>query len=168
MMNIIPYQIIDGIQTMTNSDIMALFDTMETEGLVDTVFYDGSVQDREAFLSVMKSNCLCVVEEDKMPIAFFWFTDRQAKRAQIHFCFFKAARGRKAREVAKFIIESIMKTDLDCIIGYIPKFNCPAINLLKKIGVEFAGVITNGIYRRKTGRSEDCYVVYFNMVPTYS
>ena len=165
-MNVLPYYLNDGIPTIKDSDIMGLFDTMETEGLVDTVFYDGSVQDREVFLNAMKNNCLCVVVDDKEPIAFFWLTDRQAKRAQIHFCFFKEAMGRKAIEVAKFIIEAMMKTDLDCIVGYIPCFNYRAINLFKEIGVEFAGVIKNGIYRHKNGRSEDCHVVYFDMVPT--
>lgn len=162
MMNIITYQHIDGIPTMRDSDIIRLFDRMFDEGLVDTVFYDGSIRNPETFINVMKDNCLCVVEEEKKPVAFFWFTDRQARRAQIHFCFFREAREGRAQEVAKFILERIKKADIDCLIGYIPKFNIPAINFCKKIGVQFAGEIPNGIYNYKAGRSEACYIVYFD------
>ena len=164
-MNIIPYIIDDGIPTI--KDIMGLFDTMEAEDLIRWVFYDGSVQDRVTFLNVMKANNLCVVVEEEKPIAFVWFTDRRVRQAQIHFCFFKEARGKKAREVGKFILDVMMGADFDCLVGYIPKFNYPAINLFKDLGVEFSGVIRNGIYNHRNNRSEDCYVVYFDMVPTY-
>ena len=159
-----PYCLNDGIPTIKDSDIMSLYDTMESEGLVDTVFYDGSVRDRETFAGVMKRNFMCVVVEEKKPIAFFWLTDRNARRAQIHFCFFKEARGKRAVEVGTFILNALSKAKLDCLIGYIPAFNQPAIQFFKRLGVQFAGTIPNGIYNHKTGKSEPCHVVYFDMV----
>lgn len=165
-MNLITYHTKDGIPSLKDSAIMALFDTMESEGLVDTVFYDGSVQDRETFLNVMKANYLGMVVEEK-PIAFFWLTDRNARRCQIHFCFFKEARGKRALEVGKFILDVLAGAHLDCLVGYIPDFNKPAISFFKRLGVEFAGTIPHGIYNHRTGRSEACHVVYFDMVPTY-
>lgn len=164
-MNLIQFTHRDGIPTLRDSDIMGLFDRMESEGLVDIVFYDGSIRDRETFMGIMKENFLCVVEDKGKAVAFFWLTDRQARSAQIHFCFFEEARGERAHEVGSFVLGEIIKADIvDCLVGYIPKFNVAAVEFFKKIGVRFAGGIPHGIYNHRTGRSEACYVVYFDMV----
>lgn len=159
-MEIQPYYIHDGIPSMLDSYIASLYDRMVEEGTDKTIFISGPIT-RDEFLNAMKNEHLLVVTDNDNPIAFCSLTELQEKTARFHFCFFKEARGKRSIDVSKFILDEVMKIGFDMLIGYIPDRNIPAINLFKKLGVTFAGVLPKGVWNHTTQESESCSIVYW-------
>jgi len=168
-MNLTPYTEIDGQRNFKDSEIIALYDRMVSEGTVNTVFQDGLVNSSEDFLREMRTcNRLFIVIENKEPIAITWLNRFEGKTARLHFCFFKKAWGNKSVEVGRFICSQILdymyekEYIYDSLIGRIPASNKPAIEFFKKVGVKFVGELPEGHWNHFKQQSEPALVVYIN------
>lgn len=104
------YSAFDGIPTMTDSEVMGLYDRMVKDGTNETVFYDGSAYDAESFLSLMKHglNQLWVVSLDRDVIGVVWLNELQRKSAAFHFCFFSNAWGADTVAIGKKIVMDLL------------------------------------------------------------
>lgn len=164
---LLPYCNIDGIATFTDSEIMGLYQRTTDEGTCDMIFYDGSINSKEEFLSVMKygQNELYTIIEDSIK-GFVWLNRFEGKFARIHFCFFKEAWGDTVK-LGKFVNSTLinMKASgefiLDMILGYIPISNQKAISYSKKIGGKEAGEIPCGSWNKHTKQSEPARILYY-------
>lgn len=172
-----PYTALDGISTMSDSFIMSLFEIMEEEDLVDTVFHQGEISKPEDFLQMMKfgKNLLYVIvrkdsgliPKNKDIGGIVWLNCFQARRAYFHFCFFSVIRGKDACVVGKkaviYLLE--MKNDnekflFDVLIGVVPETNVLARRWCDRMGFGKAGIIPSGEYIAKLNRSVPSHIYY--------
>ncbi len=173
MMKLIPYTKIDGQRNFRDSEIMSLYDIMESDGVTTTVFYDGNIQNRESFLGYMKSkSCqLHILLDESCPIAIIYLDRFEGRTARIHFCCFLKIWGKKTIEAARFSLNEILNYKyeneddeyfFDVLIGRVPSTNKSAISFLKKVGCSFVGEIPFGYWNNKKQKSKNCFITYID------
>ena len=158
---LLAYDAVDGIPTFSDSAIMHLFDRMEQEGLVDTVFYSGTVRDRLAFLGMMKGmNRLYVIELRGELAGFCWLNGFNHRRANFHFCFFSNLRGELAVEVGRWAFETLLNLPdkegrplFDLFTGLVDVENVPAMKWCAAMGLEQLGILPSAIWNARKGQS---------------
>lgn len=164
MVTIAPYAEIDGIRTFTDTTISGLFTRVVDEGLLDTVFYEGTVTSKEQFLSIMKGNgnLLYILLVKKEIVGFVWLNRFEGRTAHLHFCTFKNTWGTGQNvETGKYVLGKLINIGcFDLFIGWLPVWNHHAIGFIKKCGAQTAGTIPNAIYNAKAGKSEPAVFVY--------
>lgn len=150
---LLAYDAVDGIPTFSDSAIMHLFDRMEQEGLVDTVFYSGTVRDRLAFLGMMKGmNRLYVIELRGELAGFCWLNGFNHRRANFHFCFFSNLRGELAVEVGRWAFETLLNLP-DTEGRPLDVENVPAMKWCAAMGLEQLGILPSAIWNARKGQS---------------
>lgn len=168
-MKLIPYSEIDGQRNFKDSEIMSLYDRMVSEGTAETVFSDGTIQNREQFLFEMKSDrsqLYLLIEEE--PVAVVWLNRFEGKTARFHFCAFSKIWGKKTIEAGQFICSEILnykigeKYIFDALLGRIPVSNKIAVDFLKRMGAVLVGDIPYGHWNDKAKKSESCFMVYMD------
>lgn len=166
----VPYTEVDGIPMFKDSQIMNLFDRMEKDGTVETVFFNGCVKTREGFLSYMKSKSilLFVFMVDYTPVGFTWLNNIQDRSAQQHLCMFKEFWGRSLDvgiPMLRQVIEMKDNNDeyiFDLLTTIVPAWNKKVINFLHKIGaIRFGSNLPNAIWNDREQRSEEGVMFYF-------
>lgn len=164
---ILPYCVRDGIPTMRDSEMAGLFDAMAEAGTARTVFYDGTVNNRDEFVREMKrrDTHLFVVRERETLLAFFWLNTLEGRSARIHFCGFRPLFGRSsavARECLKRTLHMRAGADfvLDTLIGVTPVENRLAVRMLKRAGMIPVGVIPGMLDNAYTRQPMDALVSY--------
>lgn len=165
---ILPFCKIDGVPTLRDSEIKALFEAMKEQGHLKTVFYDKSVVDADGFVREMKrrdTNFFAVYDLDKTPLAIFWLNTHEGRSARVHFCTFKAAFGRApsiGRECLSRTLQ--MKADdeyvFDCLIGITPADNKLAVRALKRAGMVASATIPSMLYNAYTNKPMDAVLGY--------
>lgn len=171
---LIPYCSIDGVPTLKDSDLAGLFDKMERDGTVSSVFYGGEVCSRQEFVEYFQAadNRLWVVLDDddnSITSGYFWVNTFEGRSARIHFCLFREAwRKRKTQRIALTGIETLLWTKtgdgdylFDCLIGVTPKKNRTACRFIKSIGAVEAGVVPQMLWNAWQGESMDALLTYF-------
>jgi len=166
-MTLVPYTATDGIPTFKDSFIKDIYDRMESEGLADTVFYDGSCQSADQFLSMMKHgmNRLFVIVLSYDISGVVWLNSFEARSAQFHFCFFNNLRGKKALEVGKDTVCELLYMEngsplFDVLIGIVPVANVSANRWCRMLDFNVLGVLPSGIYNARSEKSEPAKVYY--------
>jgi hypothetical protein len=157
-----PFIYVDGIPTMRDSDLLILFDKMVRDGTDNLVFYDGQIKSGLNFIEFIKlaGNMLFVVYEDENPIGCGWLNNFKHRTAEAHFCVFSEAWDRSV-EVGKLMIEkSMYVTNVDMLIGNVPKFNEIAIDFVKKCGGVILGELPYGSVDR-LGKFHPMVIVYY-------
>lgn len=146
---ILPYAAIGGVRNLPDNVILAVYKKMKEQGLVDTVFHDGSVSCADQFLKMMQNdkNLPLIAHDNSGILGIAWLNDIAGNRALGHFCFFKEAWGKKSKNVGNKILEywfSLQfkgKPIFDVIIGNTPSSNKHALSFIKKIGFTIVGEI---------------------------
>jgi hypothetical protein len=163
---IIQYGHIDGIPTFRDSSIMGLYDRMEKDQTDKIVFHDGSIRNRDEFLSLMKRSVLAVAMIGETPLGFGWLTDIYMKRAQAHFCMFSEVWGH-AVEIGIALVEYLSEIQYqgdyltNVLIGYVPSSNKAAIKFAQLCGGKVLGEIPQAAYFEDKGKSEPATIVYY-------
>lgn len=157
--NLLAYTAIDGIPTMTDSEVMGLFDRMVEDKTVWHVFYDGSVKTREQFLHMMKHghNQLFLVSVDREVAGIIWLNDFDSKRAYFHFCFFSNVWGQELPDVGRHCVMELLymkRNDgyvFDALMGLTPEPNRLAHKWCKAMGFTVLGTMPKACWyeRRK-------------------
>jgi hypothetical protein len=165
-LTVIPYVPIDGIWTMTDDLVASVFDLLVDQGLVDTVFRDGTMQSQEQFLKFCKNpqRVLCFIADEKECVGLAWLMPVSDHHAFAHFCFLKNIWGSRTSEVANLILDywfSFGGDDplLDVIIGVIPADNRMANNFLRRINWTTLGEIPH-MFRDPFGVKSDALIHY--------
>jgi len=160
--NLLTYSAIDGIPTLTDSEVMGLYEQMEMDGTSETVFYDGSVMGAHDFLRTMKhgNTRLFVVSLEREVAGVIWLTDFEARRAAFHFCFFSNAWDSDLVFVGTECVSEILNMQngsgepiFDALTGIVPEFNKKAIAWCEKMGFEVLGILPSGCWVSRLQKS---------------
>jgi len=161
---IVPYVEVDGIRTFQDSTIIGLFERVVSDGIFDTIFYEGTVDSKEAFLTMMKGNgaILYLLLIEKEIIGFVWLNRFEGKTAHLHFCTFKNTWGTgKNVGIGRFTLRQLINMGcFDLFVGWLPVWNTHAINFVKACGAKTAGIIPNAVFNSKSGKSEPAEFIY--------
>jgi hypothetical protein len=153
-MRVIPYIEINGARTFSDGYIANLFRLMEKEGTAKKVFHAGSVKAPEHFIKWMKNdkiNAVVVIEDDSnIPLAVAWITGMEDRRAWFNFNIFKAAWGKRSKEVATaardhwlYMQDSRGEYLFNLLLGLTPENNRLALRMAKMCGAKPLPVIPN-------------------------
>jgi len=162
---LLPYTEINGIRTLRDSDIVALYEKIISDGMKDVVFSDGEIANAFDFLTAMKygNNKLFVVLADEEWAGVLWLNRFKSKTAHAHFCGFSSFWGKNTVDIGKKAINEVLHMKngdnneylFDTLLGLIPVANIVAIKWVKKIGFIEVGVIPNGLWNEPMKHSED-------------
>ena len=165
---LLPYTTLNGIPTFTDSFIRGLFDQMAKDNTVKSVFFDGSIQDENQFLDMMKfgHNALWVVNVNDKISGFVWLNNFEEKRASFHFCFFQNIWGKDTVEIGKKCMLTLLELktgdqyNFDLITGLVPGRNEKAIKLCKKMNFSILGRLPCSAWNAEEQQSEDGIIFY--------
>jgi hypothetical protein len=171
-LNFITYGKRDGIPNFTNSEILKLYDMMESDGVVDTVFRDGTIRSREDFLQSVVSgyNLLYLVTAGDNPEPAFvcWLNNLNGKMAMMHWSCFSRFWGDCSDDVGKFAIDKLIHMKdmegryiLDVLIGLIPISNERAIDFSQRVGGTLAAVVPHAAYHAEIDETIDAVLVHY-------
>ncbi|EPR42717.1 hypothetical protein dsx2_2634 [Desulfovibrio sp. X2] len=147
-----------------------LWDMLERDGLVPSVFYEGDIRDAETFDAAMRSRAQLYVGYpgggDWLPAAMSWLTDQAGRAVRIHFCFFRHGR-RHALPLARLFLESLLawpcrdgRPLYQTVYGMLPESNAPALSFGRRLGFQTLGVLPGGAWIEHAGRTEGLAVNY--------
>ena len=158
---IIPYIEVNGMRTLSDGTVKAIWEQMRQENIVKRMFYDGSVCDEMKFLAWMKSphKIIHTMWDEGEIAALCLLTGYNGHSAIGHYCIFKKFLREKANEIAKQAIEYWFswKTKngepaLHSIVGFTPDNNRLAIKMLPRMGFTIVGTIPDlawNAYKKK-------------------
>lgn len=144
------------------------FESMEADDVVDTVFYDGTVETPDAFERLLfRPGTLPFVifgDIDPHPVGMCWVNNITGRAGHGHIVVCKAAWGRRNTErIARTIFHFLLNAKdtagylFDVLIGICPERNALVWKLGEACGAVRRCVIPNYIYRQAsaTGTSEN-------------
>lgn len=152
---LIPYALISGGWNLPDSFLADVFEKMQAEGVLERVFYDGSVTTPEAFVKYMQSpaNVSIFFVRDGEPLSFGWLNGIREGRAFAHFCTLKAGRG-VTIDMGRIALGYWFSTFdfLAVILGMIAANNKLALRFVRRIGFTAVGEIPRLIYDAYSGQ----------------
>jgi RimJ/RimL family protein N-acetyltransferase len=165
-----PYNQRDGIPTFADSFIMGLFVRMVEEGTANRVFCSQKLFCQHDFLAMFKTreNYLWAITVDGEISGVFWLNHFEERSAQVHYCLFKNAWGRKksieiGRQIVRFCLQLKREPQgfvLDVITGVTPANNRLAIRFAEASGMTIAGEIPNLVWLHAEQRSIPAVISY--------
>jgi len=167
--SLLPYCKVDGIRTVSDSQIIELFKKTTDEGLDKIVFYEGTIKTDESFLQLAKSQgtFFYLLYKHKDLVGYTWLNRLENKTARQHYCVFKKYWG-DSEALGKFTINTFLNQKdkdgvylLDLLTGYIPAWNERAIKFSLKCGGKTYGEIPNAIYNATAKQSEPAVFIYY-------
>lgn len=165
---LMPYIMIDGVPTFTNSFIKSLYRRMEKDKSATTVFLDGSVKDEDQFLDMMMylDNALWILNVEKEIGGVVWLNNFEKKRAWFHFCFFSNIWGKNTVEIGKECISTLLglkkgdEYEFDLLTGIVPERNEKALKWCSKMNFKILGRLPSGVWNDELQQSEAGIIYY--------
>src|SRR4051812_3441135 len=105
---LVPYVEVNGQRILPDSFLVEVFEQMEDEDLVDTVFHSGSVKHQFDFIAMMKNPAnlpLFVINRDNKCVMVAWLNAVSHTHASGHFCYFKSIGGIDPVEAGNRIVD---------------------------------------------------------------
>jgi len=180
--NIYPYVELDGIRTFTDTWIRDLFARMVKEGVLTSLFLDGTVQEPGDLIARFKreDHKFFIVAYGDEPAGLIWLTDFRQATVYVHFWIFKKFRGTdKGMIIALHGAKEFLymrdhegKYIFDVLFGYISAENKPVVSLFNKLehaanngggfGItgKILGTIPNAMIDYYKDRSVDAIMAY--------
>ena len=147
MITILPYCHIDGVPTLRDSDVSALYRRMEEEGSARRCFPGG--HDRWVNEILTRRSLLYVVLADGEPGGMLWLNDFRGRYAHSHLVVFRKYWGRehldKGRRAVRMVLDA-NKGLLDGFLAAIPNWNRLAIRYARDCGFTDVGVLPFGYH----------------------
>lgn len=166
-MKLLPYTKIDGIRTVTDSEIKKLFTRTVSDGLDKIVFYEGTIQTEDQFLIAMKRVLFFIIKQQEETIGYVWLNRFENHTARQHFCVFKEYWG-QSEQIGRDVLSMIMNRKdshgtfiFDLLTGFVPAWNKRAIAFALKCGGKTYGVIPNAVWNHKKQKSEGAVFIYY-------
>lgn len=132
-----------------------VFDKMKAEGVLERVFYDGSVKTAGQFVRYMQApaNVAIFFLRDGEPLSFGWLNGIREGRAFAHFCTLKAGRGSTV-EMGRLALGYWFSAFdfLAVILGMVSANNKLALRFVQRIGFTAVGEIPQLIYDSYSGQ----------------
>ena len=163
---LVPYAQLDGEWNIGEHDVLKVYFKALEQGLIETVFWDGSLPDERSFLRMCQNPHNVVafaVDEQLTSVGFAWLSSMTGSYAFAHFCLFKDIWGGGAEELGKLYLDYWFSLSgeeplFDTILGAIPGFNRLAQNYVERIGFQHLGKIPNML--KGENRKEDAIIFY--------
>lgn len=129
--------------------ISSVYDRIMEDGLLGSLFYDGTVRSREDFLKEVSQDGVLpfAVMDGKEVAAFCWLNHLTVGAARAHYVVFREYWGRHTREMGKHLFRYILSRKdergylFDCIYGITPENNPLAWRAAVKSGWEKVGYL---------------------------
>jgi len=161
MIELYPYTINDGIPSVRDSELLGLYQTMESDKSLDVVYYNKPQDDisPEWWMAFIKTHCqLFVILETgddgkRSIVGIVYLNNVVGRRADIHYCMFKPVWGRSAEicsEVMRLLFEH---TNMDCFVALIPEYNKQALGKPTEYGFKSSAIIKKACYISSLGKS---------------
>lgn len=155
--NIVPYTTVDGVPTFKDSEIAVLWDRIWEEGVGNSVFFDGTIKDRDHFIDLMagNNNFLYLIYYHAELVAMFWINRIEKTHCYCHFTCFKNVWGTQiAIDAGKIGIDCCLNIlGFDVVLGLLPAKNRRALRYLEKVGLKVVGTIPNILWDNMEKRS---------------
>jgi hypothetical protein len=156
-----PYQIVDGIPTFKDSELIRLLERAKEERLFPLVMYNVDPEiNPAAFLQMYKGasgRLLWLVFYDDELAGWVWLDDMTNRTARSHFCLFRwVSKGKLSEEIGRDMFWQLFSLKfrngvmLQVIRAEMPGFNKPGLWFLENIGLRAIGEIPNAAYRFST------------------
>jgi hypothetical protein len=156
------YNRYDGIPTMRDSDITALYQKTEDEGLSGIVFDDGSIRNASEFVDYVTTPAVIFfsIALRGKPFGYFWLNRIESTHAYCHFmCFPEFWGDGRTVTVGQEAMKICLK-EFDMIMGMLPSTNHFAINYLLKVGLHKIGTIPNLIWSESEQKPVEGTMLY--------
>jgi ribosomal protein S18 acetylase RimI-like enzyme len=172
-MRLFRYAIIDGVRTLKDSQIAAIFEMARKENILPIVMYSDDTEhwNAEKFLLFMKNEarvCWLIFQDEKLA-GWVWLDDFGHRTARIHFCFFGwLSKARLTVPVGREVLRRLLDMEfrngvkLKVIRGETPAFNKLAARFLKRLGMKIIGEIPAAAYRHQDDTSYPMIYSYIN------
>jgi len=150
MIQVIGYVEINGVRTFSDDAMLAAFETLEKDRILDVVFSDDPVTSFDQFLAIMKNpaNTVSVILLDHEIVGLAWLNQAHKNHAFVHYALFREVWGRYTMPIAEacldywfsFTDESGNKL-IEVLLGQTPEWNRRAINYTKRLGWTVLGTV---------------------------
>jgi hypothetical protein len=151
------YRVLDGVRTLRDSELEAVFNRAREEGVLETVMYDVDTTQwtGRTFVNFFKSETrvLWLAFYDEKLAGWVWLDDFGHRAARVHFGFFKwLSRDKLTVQAAREMLWILLNVRfngarLQVIRGETPSFNKLALRFLNRVGLKVIGEIPAGSYR---------------------
>jgi hypothetical protein len=171
---LVRYHTVDGIRTVRDSTLAALFVKARDEGVLRTVMYSDDVArwTSQTFIDFFRNEsraCWLVLRDGKLG-GWVWLDDFGHRTARIHFCFFRwLGRERLTVQVGRDLLWQLLHlefrngTRLAAIRGETPAFNKLALRFIQKVGLRVVGEIPSAAYRQEDGELYPMVYSFINL-----
>lgn len=168
------YGEVDGVRTLKDSQLEALFEKAKQENVLQTVMYSDDMEQltSKAFIAIFKSEMRAswLVFYDGKLAGWVWLDDFGHRTARIHFCFFKwLGKERLTVRVNRELLWQLLNmgfkgdTRLAAIRGETPSFNKLAVRFIQKVGLRVIGEIPSAAYRHQDGVTYPMVYSFINL-----
>lgn len=146
MIDFIPYATPDGVPTLRDSVLAAVYQRICEERSYRRVFFDKSVTDEDGFVKTMKSRPFSLVRFDGEVGGFFWLDLIGQHAADVHFCVFRGFYGAAGISMGKRVLLYLGQVGrgewpLSVVYGKVPANNPLAARYALTIGMCHVGVL---------------------------
>lgn len=152
---LVPYVELEGRRTLTDSQVIAGFDGLVSDGLVETVFPSGEITEPDDFLTFARSPgvLMTFIYAREQLAGFSWLSHLQRNWALGNFALYRSVWGPKSTEIGKtmlnlwFHMEHQGRLCWQTIGGITPSENRRAIAYIRRLGFTIIGEIPVGTER---------------------
>jgi RimJ/RimL family protein N-acetyltransferase len=150
----VPYVVMDGVPTFKDSDLKKIYEKIQLQQLIVTLFHDGSVNNEADFIQMVKAPGTLfwvIMDQDSNPVAIWWLNRLTKSHAWCHFVLFKEAWGTSksdalGKEAMQICFE---KLGFNVIMGMIPASNKFGLRYLERVGLKHLGVVEGLLWSSK-------------------
>lgn len=158
-----PYQVIDGVATLKDSELIHLFERAKAERLLPLVMYNMDPETPvQAFVRMFRiggGRLLWLVLYEGKLAGWIWLDDIANRTARSHFCLFRwVSKARLSGAIGREMFREVFNLKfrnavmLQVIRAEMPAFNKPGLWFLENVGLKAIGNIPDGAYRFSTGK----------------
>lgn len=146
-----PYAVVDGRSTIPEHILRGLWDQLEQEDKVQSLFHDGSVTNADQWVKFLGnpgvSPVISVDTEGTPRITFIgWLSDRGPMAAKAHFVSVGPYQRGAARAILRYwdsLIDDFGNPCVPMLVGVTPESNEKALRTIKTLGFKVIGTLPN-------------------------
>jgi hypothetical protein len=168
------YGEVDGVRTLKDSQLEALFEKAKQENVLQTVMYSDNIEQwtSRTFIAIFKSETRAswLVFYDGKLGGWVWLDDFGHRTARAHFCLFKwLGKERLTVQVGREILWQLLNMGfkggikLEALRGETPSFNKLALRFIQKVGLRIIGEMPSAAYRHQDGVTYPMVYSFINL-----
>lgn len=143
-------------------DCLPIFEAMQRENLLHTVFYDGPVT-QQSFAQAMEHAVMIPLYRNNILLAAAWLRDMRGATASLHFCFFKAGRPEAVAIGLKLLRFVFACSPLQSLYGVTPKPYRAAVGYITAVSGVILGEVPGAcVLHHRGGRVVPAIISIFN------